>query len=282
MPANTSLLGHAAHWWTHVRVPSPPGEARGWVRRHSRVPKILSHAFFGATPTVYVDAKRNWPGPQHSAEGLVESALTRCNASLAAFSHPRFHLEPCEAEPTLAEFDAIQPHQTWRLDELQAQAAAYRADASYLLAEQLGRNRMIDGSIIIRRGTRWLAAFEVEWFRQYLRGADRDQPAFAFAFNRQVLVKHDYAVDAQCSPSNPRAQVHVMRYNPALPEPAWASVAAAPWAFFQCMDGSGSFCAAGTCAIERIADHGWLGARHALAVAGLGVLIVLWYVKRTL
>ena len=73
-----------------------------------------------------------------------------------------------------------------------------------------------------------------------------------------------------------------MRYNPALPGPAWASVAAAPWAFFQCMDGSGSFCAAGTCAIERIADHGWAGARHALAVAGLGVLIVLWYVKRTL
>ena len=279
VPANTSLLGHASHRWTHVRVPAPPGEAHGWVRRHSRVPKILSHAFFGATPTIYVDAKRGWPGPQHSAEGLVESALARCNASLAAFSHPRFHLEPCEAEPTLAEFDAIQPHQTWRLDEVRAQAAAFRADASYLLAEQLGRNRMIDGSIIIRRGTRWLAAFEVEWFRAYIRGADRDQPAFAFAFNRQVIVQHGWEVDAGCSPSDPRAQVHVMRYNPALPGPAWASVAAAPWAFFQCMDGSGSFCEAGTCAIV---DHGWAGARHALAVAGLGVLIVLWYVKRTL
>jgi hypothetical protein len=270
MPANTSLLGHAAHRWTHVRVPAPPGDAHGWVRRHSRVPKILSHAFFGATPTVYVDAKRAWPGPQHSVEGLVESALARCNASLAAFSHPRFHLEPCETEPTLAEFDAIQPHQTWRLDELQAQAAAYRADASYLVAEQLGRNRMIDGSIIIRRGTRWLAAFEVEWFRAYLRGADRDQPAFAFAFNRQVIVQHAYSVDAGCNPSDPRAQVHVMRYNPALPGPAWASVAAAPWASFLCMGGSGSFCEAGTCAI---ADHGWAGARH--AAAGLGVLVLL-------
>ena len=199
------LLGHAAHRWTHVRVPAPPGEAHGWVRRHSRVPKILSHAFFGATPTVYVDAKRDTPGSQHAAEGLVESALARCDASLAAFSHPRFHqsggLEPCEAEPTLAEFDAIQPHQTWRLDEVRAQAAAFRADASYLLAEQLGRNRMIDGSIIIRRGTRWLAAFEVEWFRAYLRGADRDQPAFAFAFNRQVIVQHAYSVDASCDPS---------------------------------------------------------------------------------
>ena len=68
-PANTSLLGHAAHRWTHVRVPAPPGEAHGWVRRHSRVPKILSHAFFGATPTVYVDAKRNWPGPQRAVGG---------------------------------------------------------------------------------------------------------------------------------------------------------------------------------------------------------------------
>ena len=236
------------------------------------MPKILSHAFFGATPTVYVDAKRDTPGL--AAEGLVESALARCDASLAAFSHPRFHqsggLEPCEAEPTLAEFDAIQPHQTWRLDEVRAQAAAFRADASYLLAEQLGRNRMIDGSIIIRRGTRWLAAFEVEWFRQYLRGADRDQPAFAFAFNRQVIVQHAYSVDAGCNPSDPRAQVHVMRYNPALPGPAWASVAAAR-ASFLCMGGSGSFCEAGTCAI---ADHGWAGARHALAVAGLGVLLL--------
>ena len=91
---------------------------------------------------------------------------------------------------------------------------------------------MIDGSIIIRRGTRWLAAFEVEWFRQYLRGADRDQPAFAFAFNRQVIVQDGWEVDAGCDPSDPRAQLHAMRYNPALPGPAWASVAAAPGASF--------------------------------------------------
>ena len=64
MPANTSLLGHAVHRWTHVRVPAPPGEAHGWVRRHSRVPTILSHAFFGATPTVYVAAKRPWRAPR--------------------------------------------------------------------------------------------------------------------------------------------------------------------------------------------------------------------------
>ena len=48
-------------------------------------------------------------------------------------------------------------------------------------------------------------------------------------------------------------------------------VAAAPWASFLCMGGSGSFCDARTCAI---ADHGWAGARHALAVAGLGVLVL--------
>ena len=127
---------------------------------------------------------------------------------------------------------------------------------------------MIDGSIIIRRGTRWLAAFEVEWFRAYLRGADRDQPAFAFAFNRQVIVQHAYSVDSGCNPTDPRAQLHIMRYNPALPGPAWASVAAAPGASFLCMGGSGSFCEAGTCAI---ADH---SAGHALAVAGLGVLVL--------
>ena len=65
-----------------------------------------------------------------------------------------------------------------------------------------------------------------------------------------------------------------MRYNPALPGPAWASVAAAPRASFLCMGGSGSFCEAGTCAI---ADHEWAGARHTLAVAGfgLGVLVLL-------
>ena len=50
--------------------------------------------------------------------------------------------------------------------------------------------------------------------------------------------------------------------------------AAAPRASFLCMGGSGSFCAAGTCAI---AAHEWAGARHTLAVAGfgLGVLVLL-------
>ena len=90
--------------------------------------------------------------PQLQLRELAEAGLWRCNASFAAFYHPLRHSSP------LAEFDAVlqraaRPGQnaTREVAALVRQRRAYEADASFMEAERAGRNRMIDGSVLMYR-----------------------------------------------------------------------------------------------------------------------------------
>ena len=84
----------------------------------------LSHAFFGARPRVYVDAET--VVARAAALGGGARRVESSRARLAAFPTPRTPPRPCRSGADLGEFDAIQPHQTWRLDELQPGRAVRR------------------------------------------------------------------------------------------------------------------------------------------------------------
>ena len=108
--------------------------------------------------------------------------LGDCGASFAAMAHWARHTK------VMDEFEAIRLSQnTEEPDELAKQEAAYRADAEYMKAVDTGRARMIDGELLVRSNDEAARQLGSAWMRAYLRGADRDQPAFAYAFFKAVI-----------------------------------------------------------------------------------------------
>jgi hypothetical protein len=149
------------------------------VRRISRFAKIRSHIFFDA-PSMYLDSKLQWPQYLKVAP-FLQDTLFGCNASFVAYAHPKRSSDP------MAEFAALEWHnkqghaRSGNLTEVFQQRERFRKDAAFQAHIKRGAARMIDGSLIIRRPTRALKAFEDAWWAAYLAGSDRDQPAFAHA-----------------------------------------------------------------------------------------------------
>lgn len=119
---------------------------------------------------------------QLSLREMASSVLGDCGASFAAMAHWARHTK------VMDEFEAIRlSKNTEEPDELAKQEAAYRADAEYMKAVDTGRARMIDGELLVRSNDEAARQLGSAWMRAYLRGADRDQPAFAYAFFKAVI-----------------------------------------------------------------------------------------------
>ena len=167
----------AKHLWTPMPLDLNASELS--VRRISRFAKIKSHTFF-ESPTIYLDSKLQWPQDLKVAQ-FLQDTLFGCNASFVAYAHPKRPSDP------MAEFAALEWHhqqghdRSGNLTEVFQQRERFRRDALFQAHIKRGAARMIDGSLIIRRPTRALKAFEDAWWAAYLAGSDRDQPAFAHA-----------------------------------------------------------------------------------------------------
>ena len=176
--------------WTAIEVPKDnlpwpldiTGQDVGPYRRNSRVPKLLPHLFFppSVDVTVYIDAENAVVAPLLE---VVESTLLKCNATFTA------QTSPSRATKTMDEFDVIRySGNSAEPEALDRQEWAYRADKAYMKAIKEHGGVGINAELLIRRHlnptTRWL---NIAWMRAYLRGSDRDQPAFSYAFDKSVL-----------------------------------------------------------------------------------------------
>ena len=152
------------------------------VRRNARVPKLLPHLFFpdSVEATVYIDAEN---AITQNVRDVVKTMLTDCGASFAAQTSPtRFTNVMQEFEVIKWSTNTVEP------EKLDDQEAAYRLDTSYMAAVDSGRAIGINAELLVRRNadpqSRYL---DTSWMRAYLRGADRDQPAFSYALEKSGL-----------------------------------------------------------------------------------------------
>ena len=144
-------------------------------RMVSRWWKINSMRFF-SMPTMYIDAKEpynasTWP---RTYSNIHEEVLTACNATFAAFEHPK------------------RPNQL--VEELEAILEQHRTQTAHACARHLSRTRsnsalrssarVVHGSFLVRQPSRQLATLESAWWDAYTKGCDRDQPALAQALFR--------------------------------------------------------------------------------------------------
>ena len=151
-------------------------------RRNSRVPKLLPHLFFPPTvdATVYIDAENSVSADIHS---VVQSMLFSCKASFAA------QTSPSRAVSVMKEFEVVRySKNAVEPEACEEQEHSYRADKAYMAAVNAGRAVGINAELLVRRNlnpfTRLLGN---SWMRAYLRGGDRDQPAFSYAFEQSVM-----------------------------------------------------------------------------------------------
>jgi len=169
--------------WIPIEVPLDGLPWKGVKsRRNSRVPKLLPHLFFpdSVEATVYIDAEN---AITQDINEVVKTMLTDCGASWAA------QTSPTRFTDVMQEFEVIKwSKKTVEPEKLDEQEAAYRADASYMAAVDSGRAVGINAELLVRRNadpqSRYL---DTSWMRSYLRGADRDQPAFSYALEKSGL-----------------------------------------------------------------------------------------------
>ncbi len=229
-------LGDGRLRWSLVTVrgPMPWGDD---ARRNSRLPKLRPDLFFAASVryTVYVDVKWKLAGALQLPT-VVHLALGRCNASFAAFAHPERHTA------TLDEFGAVLARGEAASSEpaaLRQQHARYAADAAYAAAEAAGRNRLPMAALLVRQhASPFAARLGCAWLREYARGADRDQPALAYALRATLLAPCEAARphgrSGGCGVGCGEGALHLMRparkgrQSSAIDvEPRWASDALA-------------------------------------------------------
>ena len=150
-------------------------------RRNSRVPKLLPHLFFPASveATVYIDAENSIT---QSVTDVVKTLLTDCGASFAA------QTSPTRFTDVMQEFEVIRySSNTAEPEKLDEQEAAYRNDTAYMAAVDSGRAVGINAELLVRRNDPQSRFLDIAWMRAYLRGADRDQPAFSYALDKSGL-----------------------------------------------------------------------------------------------
>eukprot|EP00310_Coccolithus_braarudii_P016338 CAMPEP_0183336084 /NCGR_PEP_ID=MMETSP0164_2-20130417/4176_1 /TAXON_ID=221442 /ORGANISM="Coccolithus pelagicus ssp braarudi, Strain PLY182g" /LENGTH=383 /DNA_ID=CAMNT_0025505547 /DNA_START=61 /DNA_END=1209 /DNA_ORIENTATION=+ len=167
----------SAHPLSSHQRPSPSPSTSS-QRQASRIPKMRPDIFFGSRPTVHMDAtKLNELDVRTPVDILVDRALTRCNASFAAFAHDHRSDQP------LAEFDAIRTMgRTSNNTALYMQARRYINDDGWLAALAGSRIHMIEGRMLMQDGSHSAVRFGCHWLDEYsvVDGADRDQPAFSY------------------------------------------------------------------------------------------------------
>ena len=150
-------------------------------RRNSRVPKLLPHLFFPPTvdATVYIDAENSVTADLHV---VVQSMLFSCNASFAA------QTSPSRAVSVMKEFEVVRySKNAVEPEACQKQERAYRADKAYMATVNEGRAVGINAELLVRRNLYPYNLLGNSWMRAYLRGGDRDQPAFSYAFEQSVM-----------------------------------------------------------------------------------------------
>ena len=150
-------------------------------RRNSRVPKLLPHLFFPPTvdATVYIDAENSVTADLHV---VVQSMLFSCNASFAA------QTSPSRAVSVMKEFEVVRfSKNAVEPEACQKQERTYRADKAYMATVNEGRAVGINAELLVRRNLYPYNLLGNSWMRAYLRGGDRDQPAFSYAFEQSVM-----------------------------------------------------------------------------------------------
>jgi hypothetical protein len=159
-------------------LPWPPDQ----YRRNSRVPKMLPHLFFAPSveTTVYIDAENQVDA---KLRDIVNTMLRDCNASFAAQAHRS------RSTKVMEEFAAIREvNNSAEPEALDKQEALYRKDRRYHRAVKEHGGVGIDGEFLVRRtADRPTRLLGEAWMRAYLRGADRDQPAFSYAIEKTVM-----------------------------------------------------------------------------------------------
>ena len=168
--------------WIPIEVPMDDLPWKGIKsRRNSRVPKLLPHLFFPASveATVYIDAENSIT---QSVTDVVKTLLTDCGASFAA------QTSPTRFTDVMQEFEVIRySSNTAEPEKLDEQEAAYRNDTAYMAAVDSGRAVGINAELLVRRNDPQSRFLDIAWMRAYLRGADRDQPAFSYALDKSGL-----------------------------------------------------------------------------------------------
>ena len=169
--------------WTPVEVDTsrhlPWPAAQG--RRNSRVPKMLPHLFFPSPATevtLYIDAEDDLS--DRTIDEMISTTISDCGASFVAQAHPS------RSDTIMDEFQAIRDaHNSAEPENLALQEESYRNDSRFMEALEGGLGRMLDGALLIRKSNDSDArTLSENWMRAYLRGADRDQPAFAYALEK--------------------------------------------------------------------------------------------------
>ena len=168
--------------WTPVEIEMsdlPWPAAQG--RRNSRVPKLLPHLFFpypATEITLYIDAEDDLS--DRTIGEMISSTISDCGASFVAQAHP------WRSDGVMDEFKAIRDADNSAEPEtLVLQEERYRNDSSFMAAVEGGFTRMLDGALLIRKSNDSNArTLSENWMRAYLRGADRDQPAFSYALEK--------------------------------------------------------------------------------------------------
>ena len=164
--------------WTRLQAEpfTPKSDLKLHGRALSRVLKLKSHLLGADKPLVYVDSKRTVRNAAGMARVLHE--MERCNASMFTYMHPK------RPHSLLGEFDAIRRlRRTSNFTALQEQRDFVLHDAGLYTSDRAGKTFVNDGSLIFRRAGSDTRRFEEAWWRTYIHGSDRDQPAFAIAYH---------------------------------------------------------------------------------------------------
>jgi hypothetical protein len=171
--------------WIPIRVDAHDSHLPWEVvrtRRNSRVPKLLPHLFFPTAvwASVYIDSENTIWRP---LKALVQGTLTDCGATFAAQAHSNRFTD------VMREFQCIRDvGNTAEPNDLDVQEQAYLEDDEYMAAVSSGRAIGIDGELLVRRHhERDARHLNTAWMRAYLRGSDRDQPAFSYALEKSAL-----------------------------------------------------------------------------------------------
>ena len=156
------------------------------ARRNARVPKLLPHLFFpeSVEATVFVDADSSLK-LKRGVAGIVQNMLTDCGASFAALAHATRFTD------VMAEFDDLRSSGTVADPaNLDMQERVYRTDEDYMAAVSSGRAVAVDGQLLVRRNANPQSRhLDVAWMRAFVRGADRDLPAFSYALEKSGLAQ---------------------------------------------------------------------------------------------
>ena len=182
---NQDATEHARRWrLVEVDVDGLPWPMASH-RRNSRVLKVLPHLFFTephVRASLYLDSESRLGSALNVSEAVREM-LDGCGAGFAAQAHRT------RSTQVLREFRAILDNgNTVEPAAVAEQEKHYRADAQYMHTLREGGGVGIDAELLVRRHdskpTRQLAE---AWMRAYLRGGDRDQPAFSYAFEKAAM-----------------------------------------------------------------------------------------------